>query len=159
MRKKLKITINLNGINRNLEVEPRRLLSDVLREDLGLTGTHVSCEIGVCGVCTVVMNGKTCRSCLPLAVQANGAEIMTVEAMNQDKGLNYIQQAFHDNHALQCGFCTPGFLIVLDALFSKKKDPSDDEINEALSDVLCRCTGYKNIFLAACDVREKLRNI
>tara|TARA_B110000014_G_C20072622_1_gene559562 strand:+ start:431 stop:925 length:495 start_codon:yes stop_codon:yes gene_type:complete len=157
MIKKQEITVNINGVDRNLEVEPRKLLSDFLREDFGLTGTHVSCEIGVCGVCTVLLNDKTCRSCLTFAIQANGAEVKTVEYFNQAKGLNYIQKAFHKNHALQCGYCTPGFLIVLDYLFTNNKNPTDDQINEALSDVLCRCTGYKNIFKAACDARDALK--
>ena len=150
------IEITVNSVKHQLVVEPRTLLADVLREDLGLTGTHLSCEIGVCGVCTVVMDGKTVRSCLTLAVQANGLNVETVENLNEDNDLSYLQQAFHQCHALQCGFCTPGFLVVLHQLFSRNPAPSDEEISEVLDDVLCRCTGYQNIFRAACVARTKL---
>ena len=153
------IEITVNSVKHRLVVETRALLVDVLREDLGLTGTHLSCEIGVCGVCTVVMNGKTVRSCLTLAVQADGSSIQTVEALNESDGLNYLQQAFHECHALQCGFCTPGFLVVLHQLFSRNPNPSDQEIMEVIDDVICRCTGYQNIFRAACMARTRLSEV
>ena len=151
------IIIEVNGERHQLSVEPRRLLCDVLREDLALTGTHVSCELGVCGVCTVVLDGELARSCLTFAVQADGASIETAEILNRDDGLHPLQQAFHDHHALQCGFCTPGFLVTLYALFRNGPDVTDEEIDDALDGVLCRCTGYQNIVTAARAARDALR--
>ncbi len=151
------ITLTVNGAQHRLSVEPRRLLADVLREDLGLTGTHLSCEIGVCGVCTVLLDGNSARSCLTLAVQADGSEIETVEALADGDVLHPLQQAFHEEHALQCGFCTPGFLIVLYSLFRDRPEASDADIDEALDDVVCRCTGYQNIAKAARTAREWMR--
>lgn len=157
MSDRCELSLNVNGRQHQLVVEPRRLLCDVLREDLGLIGTHVSCELGVCGVCTVLIGGKSARSCLTLAVQAQGHEIETVEALNQEQGLNVLQQAFQDHHALQCGFCTPGFLVVLSALLRDKPDASDTDIDDVLDEVVCRCTGYQNIVKAARAARDTLR--
>jgi carbon-monoxide dehydrogenase small subunit len=151
------IVVTVNGTRRSAQVEPRRLLADLLREDFGLTGTHLSCEIGVCGVCTVLMNGESVRSCLVLAAQADGAEIVTVEGLASGEELTPLQGAFWEHHGLQCGFCTPGFLMTLHGLFRNKPDASDDEIRERLDDVLCRCTGYQNIFKAAVAARDKLK--
>ena len=157
MAKSHDITLTVNGVQHRLSVEPRRLLADVLRDDLGLTGTHLSCEIGVCGVCTVLLDGQPARSCLTLAVQADGAEIETVEALADGDVLHPLQQAFHDEHALQCGFCTPGFLMVLYSLFRDRPEASDADIDAALDDVLCRCTGYQNIAKAARTARQTMR--
>lgn len=157
MAKTHDITLTVNGTRHRLSVEPRRLLADVLREDLGLTGTHLSCDIGVCGVCNVLLDGKPARSCLTLAVQADGAEIETVETLADGDVLHPLQQAFHDEHALQCGFCTPGFLITLYGLFRDRPDASDADIDAALDDVVCRCTGYQNIIKAARTARELMR--
>lgn len=157
MAKSHDITLTVNGAPHQLSVEPRRLLADVLREDLGLTGTHLSCEIGVCGVCTVLLDGMPARSCLTLAVQADGAEIETVEALADGGVLHPLQQAFQDDHALQCGFCTPGFLMTLYGLLRERPDASDAEIDAALDDVVCRCTGYQNIAKAARKARESMR--
>src|SRR5438046_5614404 len=128
------------------EVEPRRLLADVLREDLGLRGTHLGCEHGVCGACTVLLDGAPIRSCLMLAVQANGRELSTVEGLATPAGeLHPVQQAMHDHHGLQCGYCTPGILMTMTAFLKENPQPSEDEVREALSGNLCRCTGYQNI--------------
>lgn len=151
------ISLTVNGKRHELAVEPRRLLADVLREDLRLTGTHLSCEIGVCGVCTVLLDGDPVRSCLMFAVQADCAEITTVEGLADGDTLHPIQEAFWEHHGLQCGFCTPGFLTSLYGLFQRKPDASDDDIRDAIDDVLCRCTGYQNITKAALAAREKLK--
>lgn len=151
------ISLTVNGTRHELQIEPRRLLADVLREDLRLTGTHLSCEIGVCGVCTVLLDGQPVRSCLMFAVQADGAEITTVESLADGDSLHPIQEAFWEHHGLQCGFCTPGFLTSLYGLFQRTPDPSDDEIRDTIDDVLCRCTGYQNIAKAAFAARDKLR--
>jgi carbon-monoxide dehydrogenase small subunit len=140
------IRLTVNGQARERQVEPRLLLSDFLRQDLGLTGTHVGCEHGVCGACTVLVDGEPVRSCLMLAVQADGHEITTVESLaGSDGSLHPLQQAFWEAHALQCGFCTPGFLMTLVPFLAEHAAPSDDEIRLALSGNLCRCTGYENI--------------
>jgi carbon-monoxide dehydrogenase small subunit len=151
------VTVTVNGEVRTAAVEARKLLSDFLREDLGLTGTHVACEHGVCGVCTVMLNGKTTRSCLRLAVQADGGEIVTVEGLATNGTLHPVQQAFHDEHALQCGFCTPGFLVTAAALLDSNPDASEREIRHALDDVLCRCTGYQNIVRAVVRARDEMK--
>ena len=151
------ISLRVNETVHRLKVEPRRLLCDVLRDDLSLTGTNVSCELGVCGVCTVLMDGDPVRSCLILAVQANDVHIETVEALMEGKDLHPLQQAFQDHHALQCGFCTPGFLVTLHGLLRANPDPSDAEIDDALDGVLCRCTGYQNIVDAACQARDVMK--
>lgn len=125
--------------------EPRKLLADFLREDLALTGTHVGCEHGICGACTILFNGEAVRSCIMFAVQANGANIGTVEGLARDGRLHPLQEAFHENHALQCGFCTPGMLNMAVDFLSTNPAPTRDQIREAVSAVICRCTGYRNI--------------
>lgn len=144
------VKIKINGEVIEKEIESRWLLSDFLRDKLGLTGTHVGCEHGVCGACTVLVNGEPVRSCLMLAVQADGLEVETVESLAEKDGTFHpIQQAFANNHALQCGFCTPGFLMSLKNFMETHPDlPTEDEIREAISGNLCRCTGYSNIIKA-----------
>ena len=143
------IGVSVNGVRYEREVEPRLLLSDFIRQELGLTGTHVGCEHGVCGACTVLFDGDPVRSCIMFAVQADGHDIRTVEALAGPSGeLNALQSAFRDAHALQCGFCTPGFLMTLTAFLRDNPNPSDDAIRDALSANLCRCTGYHHIFEA-----------
>ncbi len=138
--------MRVNGLEREDSADPRRLLSDHLRHQLGLTGTHVGCEHGVCGCCTVLLDGRPVRSCLMLAVQARDQEVTTVEGLAAEgAALHPVQQAFHECHGLQCGFCTPGFLMVAAAFIRDHPDPSDGEIDEAISGNLCRCTGYANI--------------
>lgn len=143
-----KISLTVNGKRYEEVVETRMTLVDFLRERLGLTGTHVGCEHGVCGACTVLMNGKTVRSCLLFAVQADQAELATVESLANGEELHPIQQAFWEHHALQCGFCTPGFLMTAFALLKENPRPSREEIRVAISGNLCRCTGYENIVVA-----------
>ena len=142
------IGVTVNGIRYQQSVEPRLLLSDFLRQDLGLTGTHVGCEHGVCGACTVLLDGAAVRSCLMFAVQADGHTVTTVEGLSDGTALHPLQQAFHEAHALQCGFCTPGFLLTLIPWLREHTDPTEEEIREALSGNLCRCTGYANIVAA-----------
>jgi carbon-monoxide dehydrogenase small subunit len=142
------ITVTVNGIAHRHTVEPRLLLSDFLRHALGLTGTHVGCEHGVCGACTVLLDGHSARSCLTLAVQADGAAVRTVESLGTPEQLSDLQQAFRDHHALQCGFCTPGMLMTALDLLAKYPLASDAEIRDGLSGNLCRCTGYDNIVAA-----------
>ncbi|MEK3990239.1 MULTISPECIES: 2Fe-2S iron-sulfur cluster-binding protein [Robertmurraya] len=144
------VKMKVNGHEIEKEIESRWLLSDFLRDNLRLTGTHVGCEHGVCGACTILINGDSVRSCLMLAVQADGCEVETVEALAKEDGTFHpIQQAFANNHALQCGFCTPGFLMsVKNFMEIHPTLPSDDEIREAISGNLCRCTGYSNIIKA-----------
>jgi len=154
---KLPVTVRVNGREYSEEVEPRLLLSDFLRHKLGLTGTHVGCEHGVCGACTILMDGEAIRSCLTLAVQASGHELMTVEGLGTPEQLHPIQQAFMDNHGLQCGFCTPGFLMTVHAMLRETPDPSEQEIREYLSGNLCRCTGYQNIVKAVEQVATELQ--
>jgi carbon-monoxide dehydrogenase small subunit len=149
------VTLRVNGVPRPTRVPARRLLSDALR-DLGLTGTHVGCEHGVCGCCTVLLDGRPVRSCLMLAVGAQRHEITTVEGLNGPDGrLHPVQQAFQDCHALQCGFCTPGFLMVTCALLAEHPDPTDEQITEAIAGNLCRCTGYQNIRAAVRRAAER----
>jgi aerobic carbon-monoxide dehydrogenase small subunit len=138
------IAVTVNGRDHREVVEPRLLLSDFLRHTLGLTGTHVGCEHGVCGACTVLLDGVSVRSCLLLAVQADGAEVLTVEGLATNGELNVLQRAFHECHALQCGFCTPGILLAATDLLGRGR-PSRDEIVDMLSGHLCRCTGYEPI--------------
>lgn len=139
------ISITINGIQYQREVEARLLLSDFLRHELGLTGTHVGCEHGVCGACTILFDGHPVRSCLMLAVQTNGHELQTVEGLGTPDNLHPLQQAFHEAHGLQCGFCTPGMIMSARHLLSKNPDPSEAEIRQAISGNLCRCTGYNKI--------------
>jgi carbon-monoxide dehydrogenase small subunit len=143
------IALTVNGVRHELEIEARRLLSDALRHDLGLTGTHVGCEHGVCGCCTVLLDGRPARSCLVLAVQAAGADIGTVEGMAEPDGtLAPLQRAFKETHGLQCGFCTPGFLMTASTFYRDAGDMTDEEIRERLGGQLCRCTGYVGIVKA-----------
>jgi aerobic-type carbon monoxide dehydrogenase small subunit (CoxS/CutS family) len=142
------ITVKVNGIAYQETVEPRRLLVDFLRDDLGLTGTHVGCEHGVCGACTVLLDGLSVRACLMLAVQTNGAEVTTVEGLARDGKLHPLQEAFWEHHALQCGFCTPGMLLTAYELLQGNRTPGKDAIRAAIAGNLCRCTGYQNIVSA-----------
>lgn len=142
------IVVIVNGRKYRETVEPRLLLSDFLRDNLGLTGTHVGCEHGVCGACTIIVNGDSVRSCLTLAVRADGAEITTVEGLGAPDALNALQAQFRENHGLQCGFCTPGMLMTGMDLLRKHPLATDEEIREGLSGNLCRCTGYQNIVAA-----------
>jgi aerobic-type carbon monoxide dehydrogenase small subunit (CoxS/CutS family) len=144
-----KISMTINGQRYETEVEPRRLLSDVIRDTFGLTGTHVGCEHGVCGACTIQWDGQPVRSCLLFAVQADGANLRTVEGLApNDTDLHPIQQAFWEEHGLQCGFCTPGFLMTIEALLRENPKPTEEEIRIGISGNLCRCTGYQNIVKA-----------
>ena len=146
---KVRISLTLNGRKMSAETEPRMLLSDFLRLTLGATGTHVGCEHGVCGCCTVMLDGTAVRSCLTLAVQAEGREVRTVESLaGSDGKLNALQQAFQNNHALQCGFCTPGILMSFTDYLSRHPKPSEAELREVLSGHICRCTGYAGIMAA-----------
>lgn len=152
------IKLNVNGRIREGMAEPRRSLAEFLREELGLTGTHIGCEQGVCGACTIVMNGATVRSCLLFAVQADGAEIRTIEGLADGDRLHPLQQAFHEAHALQCGFCTAGFLMTLSTFLEENPDPTDEQIREAMSGNLCRCTGYVSIHEAVKAAAKALRD-
>jgi aerobic carbon-monoxide dehydrogenase small subunit len=152
------VSMVVNGRSVDADVEPRRLLADFLREDAHLYGTHLGCEHGVCGACTILVDGEPVRSCLMLAVQADGAALTTVEGLAGDDGLHPLQEAFREHHALQCGFCTPGFLLTSLYLIREQPDLDDeDEIRQALSGNLCRCTGYQNIVDAVRDAAGRLR--
>ncbi len=151
------ITLTVNGTQHRLEVDPRWLLADVLREQLNLTGTHLGCEQGVCGACTILLNGRPARSCLTLAVTADGSDIITVEGLAHNGQLHPVQEAFWQEHALQCGFCTPGFLITSVHFLSENPNPTREEIREALSGNLCRCTGYQHIVNAVERASETMR--
>ncbi len=149
MRDKLQVSLQINGALVQKQVEPRLLLVDFIRQEAGLTGTHVGCEHGVCGACTVLFDGAPVRSCIMFAVQADGHEITTVEGLAQsDSELHPIQQGFWEAHGLQCGFCTPGFLMTLVPFLETNPDPTEAEIREAISGNLCRCTGYQHIVQA-----------
>jgi aerobic-type carbon monoxide dehydrogenase small subunit (CoxS/CutS family) len=148
-----KIRITVNGQAREGWAEPRRLLIDFLREDLGLTGTHVGCEHGICGACTVMLNGEAARSCLMLAVQAEGSKVVTVEGLSHEHELTPLQKSFRKHHALQCGFCTPGMITTAHALLSEEPDCDAARVREVLSGNLCRCTGYISIVEAVLDAR------
>jgi aerobic-type carbon monoxide dehydrogenase small subunit (CoxS/CutS family) len=150
--------LTVNGKSYARIVEPRLTLADFLRHELGLTGTHLGCEHGVCGACTVLVDGCSTRACLMFAVQANGREVTTVEGLAPDGELSVLQQAFIDNHGLQCGFCTPGMLITLTELLREMPEPSEQDVREALTGNLCRCTGYAGIVAAALDAAQRLRN-
>ena len=141
------VALSVNGKRHEVRVEPRKLLSDVLREDLRLTGTHVGCEHGVCGACTVLLDGRPARACLLFAVQVAGHEVTTIEGLSRD-GLSPLQQALHEEHGLQCGFCTPGIVLTFEVWLREHPEPTEDEIRDALSGNLCRCTGYHNIVRA-----------
>jgi aerobic-type carbon monoxide dehydrogenase small subunit (CoxS/CutS family) len=151
------IALTVNGVHEEVAVEARRTLADVLRHDLGHTGTHLGCEHGICGACTVLVDGEPTRACLVFGVQADDWEVETVEGLARDGELNPLQEAFSAHHALQCGFCTPGFLMLATALLRENPDPTDDEIREAMASNICRCTGYQSILeavRAAADAEE-----
>ena len=150
------VTVTVNGTQYERTVEPRLLLSDFLRHELGLTGTHVGCEHGVCGACTVLFDGQPVRSCLMFAVQADGHEILTIEGLGTMDQLHPLQEAFQEAHAVQCGFCTPGFLMTLVPFLEENPDPTEAEIREAMSGNLCRCTGYQHIVDAVRLAAEKM---
>jgi carbon-monoxide dehydrogenase small subunit len=154
MSRKIDITVSVNGTSYARTIEPRLLLCDFLRQELGLTGTHVGCEHGVCGACTVLLEGRSVRSCLTLAVQADGLEVETIEGQGTQQALGRVQQAFRDHHGLQCGFCTPGFIMAITDLLRHHELESDEQIRVALSGNICRCTGYQHIVAA---VRELAR--
>ena len=148
MRDPVTVRLKVNGVECQGRCEPRKLLVDFLREDLGLTGTHVGCEHGICGACTILFNGEAARSCIMLAVQADGAEILTVEGLMQNGRLHPLQEAFREHHGLQCGFCTPGMLLTALDFLRTNPSPTEEEIREGISAVLCRCTGYHGILRA-----------
>ena len=150
--------MNVNGVDHPAPTDPRRLLSDHIRHDIGLTGTHVGCEHGVCGCCTVLFDGAPVRSCLMLAIQAEGHQVTTVEGLAADDApLHPVQQAFHETHGLQCGFCTPGFVMSVVGLLKQNPDPTSEEIDEGISGNLCRCTGYASIRRAVLRAAELSR--
>jgi carbon-monoxide dehydrogenase small subunit len=151
------VTVTVNGIRHQRSVESRLLLSDFLRHELGLTGTHVGCEHGVCGACTVLFDGQPIRSCQMFAVQANGHQVMTVEGLGTPDNLHPVQEAFREAHGAQCGFCTPGILMTLIPFLQKNPDPTETEIREAIAGNLCRCTGYQHIVDAVKLAADKLR--
>ena len=148
MHHRIRIRLRINGIDHDMEVEPRKLLCDAIREDAGLTGTHVGCEHGVCGACTVRIDGRAQRSCLLFAVQVEGKEISTIEGVARDGALSPLQQALHEEHGLQCGFCTPGIVMTAEAYLEDNPAPSEEQVRDLLSGNLCRCTGYQNIVKA-----------
>ena len=159
MGEKRVVRVKVNGKAYEAEAEVRMHLADFIRQELGLTGTHIGCEHGVCGACTILLDGKSARSCLMLAVQADGHEILTIEgiAPSEDE-LHPLQEAFRDNHGLQCGFCTPGMLTTLLEFLRDNPDPTEAEVREAISGNLCRCTGYQGIVAAALDAAKRLRS-
>lgn len=153
----VEIALTVNGAPMRAAVEPRQSLADLLREGLALTGTHLGCEHGACGACTVLVDGAAVRSCLMLAAQADGAEIVTVEGLARGEALSPLQRAFRAHHALQCGFCTPGFLVAATALLAENPDPTPDEVRAALSGHICRCTGYVGIVEAVLAAAKEAR--
>jgi aerobic carbon-monoxide dehydrogenase small subunit len=154
---KREITLTINGQDYAVRTDPRRTLVDAIREDCGQTGTHIGCEHGVCGACTVLVDGAPVRSCLMFAVQADGKEIRTVEGLANGEELNALQRAFMEHHGLQCGFCTPGFLMLITGVLEREPDIGDDELVDVLASNLCRCTGYQNIVKAVLAVADELR--
>ena len=157
MRERNDITLTINSRVYDICVEPRRTLVDAIREDCGQTGTHIGCEHGVCGACTVLVDGEPVRSCLMLAVQAQGREIRTVEGLANGDELNPLQHAFMEHHGLQCGFCTPGFLMLVTGVLEREPDISDEDLVKVLSSNLCRCTGYQNIVKAVRAAAAQMR--
>jgi carbon-monoxide dehydrogenase small subunit len=153
-----RIMLTVNGVEYERLVEPRRLLVDFLRDDLELIGTHIGCEHGICGSCTVLFNGRAVRACLMFAVQADGAKIMTVEGLADRDQLHPLQVAFHEKHGLQCGFCTPGMLISAYELLNENPNPSETEVRKNMSGVLCRCTGYKQVADAVMEAAQQIRD-
>ena len=158
MSEKMNVTLNVNGEDYHVKIEPRRTLADTLRDDCFLTGTHIGCEHGVCGACTVLVDGKPVRSCLMFGVQARGKRVETVEGLASGDDLHPLQQAFWDNHGLQCGFCTPGFLMLAAGALQENPDMSDEDIRDVLSSNLCRCTGYQNIIKAVRSAANRMRS-
>jgi carbon-monoxide dehydrogenase small subunit len=157
MTGKIDLALSVNGRAYEIRVEPRRTLADALREECGLTGTHLGCEHGVCGACTILVNGDPVRSCLMFAVQAEGAEIRTVEGLANGEELHPLQQAFWDHHGLQCGFCTPGFLMLAAGVLEKQPAIGDEDLRHVLSSNLCRCTGYQNIIKAVRAAADQMK--
>ena len=157
MNTKTAITLNINDRHCAIAVEPRRTLADAIREDCGQTGTHIGCEHGSCGACTVIVDGEPVRSCLMFAVQADGRKIRTVEGLANGEKLHAMQQAFMDHHGLQCGFCTPGFLMLAVGVLEREPDISDEALLDVLSSNLCRCTGYQNIIKAVQAAAKEMR--
>jgi len=153
----MEISLNVNGAQRSASTEPRKTLADFLRDDLELTGTHVGCEHGVCGACTVILDGRAVRSCLLLAVQAAGSEVTTIEGLALDGEMNPLQQSLWDSHSFQCGFCTPGFVMQATAFLADHPDAGEQEIREALSGNICRCTGYQSIIDGVLRGAERMR--
>jgi aerobic carbon-monoxide dehydrogenase small subunit len=151
------LVLSVNGRDYKIQVEPRRTLVDAIREDCGLTGTHISCEHGVCGACTVLVDGAPVRSCLMFAVQAAGKPIRTVEGLARGDELSVLQRAFMEHHGLQCGFCTPGFLMLVTGVLEREPDIDDEELIDVLASNLCRCTGYQNIIKAVRAAVQELR--
>ena len=157
MSEKVNVALEVNGKRYAVDVEARRNLADTLRDDCGLTGTHVGCEHGVCGACTVLFDGKPVRACLMFAVQAQDKPIRTVEGLAQGDALHPMQQAFHEHHGLQCGFCTPGFLMLAVGALEAEPDMTDEQLRHVLASNLCRCTGYQNIVKAVCAAARTMR--
>jgi aerobic carbon-monoxide dehydrogenase small subunit len=157
MSEPVEVTLSINGRDYPLRLEPRRTLLDAIRDECGLTGTHMGCEHGVCGACTVLLDGQPIRACLMFAVQAEGAAIRTIEGLAAGDALNPVQRAFIAHHGVQCGFCTPGFLMLATGVLERDADISDDELREVLSSNLCRCTGYQNIVTAVRAALAELR--
>jgi carbon-monoxide dehydrogenase small subunit len=158
MNSKSNIKLNINGRDHTIAVEPRRTLADAIREDCGQTGTHIGCEHGICGACTVIVNGEPVRSCLMFAGQAEGKKIRTIEGLADGEQLHPMQRAFMDHHGLQCGFCTPGFLMLAVGVLEREPDISDDALLDVLSSNLCRCTGYQNIIKAVLAAAHEMRD-
>ena len=157
MTDKVDLKLRINGRDHSVRVEPRKTLVDAIREDCGQTGTHIGCEHGVCGACTVILDGEAVRSCLMFAVQAEGAQVRTVEGLATGDQLHPLQQAFWDHHGLQCGFCTPGFLMLAVGILERDPDIAEPELREALSSNLCRCTGYQNILKSVLAAAAEMR--
>ena len=157
LSEQLEITLNINGVDYPIRVEPRRTLVDAIRDDCGQTGTHIGCEHGVCGACTIIIDDEAVRSCLMFAVQANGRKIRTVEGLADGDNLHPLQQAFMDHHGLQCGFCTPGFLMLATNVLEQRPDIGDEELLDVLASNLCRCTGYQNIIKAVRAAAAEMR--
>ncbi len=157
MSRKHAIQVEVNGETYDALVAPRLLLSDLLREELDLTGTHLGCEHGVCGACTVLVDGQPVRACLMFAVQVDGCTVQTVEGLGSDSALHPVQRAFNDNHGMQCGFCTPGFLMSTVAFLESKPEPTDEEMLDMLGGHLCRCTGYQNIIASVRQAAGEMR--
>ena len=153
-----RIMLKVNGVDYERLVEPRQLLVDFLRDDLELIGTHFGCEHGICGSCTVLFNGRAVRSCLMFAVQADAADIMTVEGLADGKQLHPLQVAFREKHGLQCGFCTPGMLMTAYEFLKENSNPSEEEVRKNMSGVLCRCTGYKQVLDSVMEAAQQMRN-